>query len=40
MKNEENKTVLKRELEAICQELQEKMNIIKATAKGHATNTR
>lgn len=40
MKKQSNKTVLKQELKTICQELQEKMNIINnSTDEGHS-NTR
>jgi hypothetical protein len=37
MEKQNNKRVLKQELKTICQELQEKMNIINdSTGKGHA----
>lgn len=42
MKTQDHKTILKRELKSICQELQEKMNIInkpESVEKGHP-NTR
>jgi hypothetical protein len=39
MEKQNNKTILKQELKTICQELQEKMNIINnSTDEGHSNN--